>query len=240
MKIEIPPFGFVELVDVMGSDRSIAEAAFECTQQELTEERIPKVLNNLLKSWPMHTTPLEMAELKFKIQIPVFVDRQLVRHRTSSRTERSARYSEQDRSFFLPDATRLNNPEAINLMWDSMTASFDTYFKLLEKKVPKELARIVNPVGYYTVYFWKLNLWNLFHFLHLRKDKHAQKEIRDYADAIGKLTQEKFPLSFAAFEEHLSGSHKISKSDWEVLQRTAQNFPEGKTYQPALSILGMK
>jgi thymidylate synthase (FAD) len=220
-QIKVLDHGWVKLIDHMGDDYTVAESALECTQQELrSEEHVVKLINRLLASWPMHSSPFEMVELRFHIKIPIFADRQIVRHRTASRTERSARYSEMDNEFYLPGAERIGNKVAARHIEESQLRSYAEYRGLLGMETAREMARFVIPVSAYTEYFWKINLHNLFNFLHQRLDKHAQWETRQYAEAIFALTRTVAPLSCAAFEEHIVHAHKLSRAQWDVLCST--------------------
>jgi len=164
-----------------------------------------------------NTSPLEMAEFKFEIKMPIFVARQWVRHRTASLNEVSGRYSELPEEYYVPEIFVINKQDTKNkqgrgesfsleeaiavreLINESCKASFEIYKHLLSKGVARELARVVLPLSTYTTIVWKMDLHNLLHFLKLRLDPHAQLEIRAYAKIIEKMVAEFFPATYKAW-----------------------------------------
>jgi thymidylate synthase (FAD) len=227
---EIPVLnhGFVRLVDYMGDDGSIVEAARVSYGQGTRSVRDDRALIRYLLSHA-HTTPFEMAELKLHVKLPIFVARQWIRHRTASVNEYSARYSILDREFYVPDeravaAQSKSNrqgrgdplpPEeaarAVRRMSEGAERAYVDYQELLAEDaadgegtagLARELARSVLPVSYYTQWFWKVDLHNLLRFLELRLDEHAQWEIRQYADAIASLVREWVPVTWEAFRDY--------------------------------------
>jgi thymidylate synthase (FAD) len=217
--------GFVRLVDVMGDDTAIVRAARVCTDPNAgggrTPERTPEQDRKLI--WYLwthgHTSPFEMAELKFHVKAPIFVARQWVRHRTASWNELSARYAEVPDEFYVPMAESiaaqsksnkqgrgepLRGDTAATAQYFFSAASADahrTYRDLLAMGVARELARAVLPVSTYTQWVWKIDLRNFLHFLTLRLDEHAQYEIREYAQALLSLAEPLFPTTFRAWRE---------------------------------------
>jgi thymidylate synthase (FAD) len=241
--IVVHEHGFVGLVDHMGSDGAIVQAArvsYGKGTKTPSEDRA--LIRYLVRH--RHTTPLEMCEVKFHIKLPIFVMRQLIRHRTANVNEYSGRYSEMTDEFYLPTNDYLQPQSLVNkqgragtfedLATDPMWGSknwmrtvfkrcfdfcYNDYLDLLERsKLAKELSRILLPVANYTECYWKMDLHNLFHFLKLRLDPHAQQEIRDFADAIYKLVCPLFPIACEAFEDYVNGSKTLSRMEVELLR----------------------
>lgn len=214
--IEVLDHGFFEVKEVMGSDVSIAESA------RMSYGRGTKKVNNdeglinyLVRNH--HTSPLEMGEIKFHMRMPIFVMRQMVRHRTANLNEYSGRYSEMVRLFYTPELSKImcqgtvnkqmsgeplpeeEAQRAQNIIRESANHSFDDYEILLKSDVSRETARIVLPLNTYTEVVWKLDVSNLIKFLYLRDDDHAQWEIRVYAKLIAEAVEHFFPLVYAAY-----------------------------------------
>ena len=228
--------GFVGLVDHMGSDQSIVRAARvsygEGTKTVLDDRNLIRYLMR-----HEHTTPFEMCELVFHIKLPIFVMRQLVRHRTASMNEYSARYSLVTDEFYIPngenimpqskdnkqgrsgemDATlKLAIQGDMRNIWDE---AFKTYKLHLDSyNLARETARSVLPVGSYTECYWKANLKNFLHMIRLRADSHAQWEIREYANAMYELAKPLFPLAIEAFEDYQVNSVKFSAGEFALLK----------------------
>jgi thymidylate synthase (FAD) len=189
-----------------------------------------------------HTTPFEMVEFKFHIKAPIFVARQWLRHRTASVNELSARYSVVQDDFFLPDELRkqatargqggeepLGENDRFLLLKQkaSCDLAFHTYEELISKGVSRELARTHLPQCTFTEFYWKINLHNLLHFLELRIDDHAQKEIRDLAKQVYDLVKPLCPMTCEAFEDFRLGSVTLSRLEVEAL-KTGKNEISGK------------
>jgi len=236
--------GFVGLVDTMGSDSAITQAArvsYGTGTKKVSDDR--NLIRYLMRH--RHTTPFEMCEVKFHIRLPIFIMRQWIRHRTASVNEYSARYSIMEDEFYIPEHDYLQfqsrdnkqgrcrpwmaegmedgfdyrEKELIrNGMDDINTFSYKEYEKLLDINLTRELSRIVLPVSNYTEFYWKINLHNLFHFLHLRTDSHAQQEIQDYANAVLELAKPKFPVAFEAWENYVKGSVTFSQTEMKILK----------------------
>jgi thymidylate synthase (FAD) len=182
-----------------------------------------------------------MVEFKFWIKCPIFVARQWLRHRTASVNEVSARYSILPDEFFQPDHLRLqstkNKQGGEEVMHEdqflllkqkaSCDLAFHTYQELIKSGCSRELARTHLPVSTYTEFFWKINLHNLLHFLHLRMDSHAQKEIRDPAIKIFELIKPIVPLACEAFEDYVLGSVTFSRLELEALRTGKTSLPTG-------------
>lgn len=216
-EIRVHEHGFVRLVDTMPRedlDDSIVQAARvsygDGTKSSRSNEGL---LRFLLRHW--HTTPFEMVDFKFHIKMPIFVARQHLRHRTASVNEMSARYSVVPDEFFVPETYRkqaqVNKQGSEGLLEQSeelrgiVSAKCDDLFEVyqaaLESGCCRELARCHLPQSTYTEFYWKINLHNLMHYLHLRMEDGAQKEIRDYANAMFYLVQPLCPLTMRAFQD---------------------------------------
>lgn len=240
--------GFVRLVDYMGSDAAIVQAArvsYGKGTKKLREDRA--LIRYLMRH--RHNSPFEMCELKLHVKLPIFVARQWVRHRTASLNEYSARYSEMNEEFYIPaeqgdvlfDEASLNEQSQSNRqgrdkggasfargdkrknisdrMHNRARNSYAFYKELLSEGLARELARISLPLSTYTEFYWKTNLHNLLHFLELRLDKHAQEEIRLYAHVIfEKLVQQLFPLASEAFVDYRLKSAMLSRDELSLLR----------------------
>jgi thymidylate synthase (FAD) len=240
--------GFVRVVDYMGDDSAIVQAARVSYGTGTKSSREDAGLIHYLMRH-RHTTPFEMCELKLHVKLPIFVARQWIRHRTASVNEYSARYSIMDREFYVPDVDHVNEQSTTNrqgrgavpprseaervlqAIRDDAIRSYDRYTELLnegpggEPAVPdrirlaRELARMNLTLNFYTQWYWKINLHNLLHFLQLRADPHAQFEIRAYAQEILKIVQTWVPQTYEAFVEHRLGAMTFSRSAARILRR---------------------
>lgn len=227
--------GFVRLVEVMGSDNSIEDAArvsYGSGTRKTSETR--GLLRYLMRHH--HTTPFEMAVVRFHIKLPIFVMRQHIRHRTASVNEYSGRYSEMSDQFYVPDFDHFapqsktnkqgregdfeedTKAKLIEMMDYCNKVSYEQYKQFLSADVSRELARTVLPVSNYTECYWQINLHNFFHYLKLRTDPHAQQEIQDFANAMYRLSRPHFPLSFEAWEDYSRDSKTLSKMDVNLLR----------------------
>ncbi len=214
-KIDVLDKGFIRLVDFMGGDnRVVSSARVSFGAVSKGEEQDKRLIKYLLEH--AHHTPFEHCYFQFHICCPIFVARQWMRHRWGSYNEVSARYTQVKDEFYIPSQFRgqdtknkqgsvptssLDQKALIKLYEDSVEASYAAYKKLIDAGVAREMARGVLPVCQYTQFYWSVNARSLLNFLSLRTDKHAQWEIRVYADAIAKIFQEKMPWSWEAFEE---------------------------------------
>lgn len=232
--IKIHDHGFVGLVDHMGSDAAIVEAARVSYQTGTKATRTDRALIRYLMRHK-HTSPLEMCEVKLHIRAPIFVLRQLLRHRTASINEESGRYSEIREMFFSPalgdlapqsldnkqgreGEFPLHKQKAIrNVIEANNEYSYASYKALLAEDLARELARITLPLTAYSSLYWKVDLHNLLHFLTLRTDSHAQKEIRDYADAILDIIRPLFPYAVEAWEDYQQRAKMLSRMDLDLL-----------------------
>lgn len=234
--------GFVGLVDYMGEDADIERAARTSYGKDLVEPKeTGRLINYLTKH--QHGTPSEMVIAKFHIACPIFVMRQLIRHRTLSVNEFSGRYTECPDKFYLPDSFRkqsktnkqgsegtleINNDEVLN----HYKSSYELYQKLLKQGVSRELARIVLPLSLYTYFYVECDLRNWLHFIGLRSDSHAQHEIQVYSDAIGKFLKQLFPKSFEAFLNYKFNSKTFTYKEIQFLKEPESfiSWPECKKY----------
>jgi len=205
--------GFVKLVDFMGGDlRALSSARVTFGSVSKGEEKDKMLLKYLIEN--AHHTPFEHCVFQFHIKCPIFVARQWMRHRMSSYNEVSARYTEVQDEFYIPAEFRvqdthnkqgslagknLDNAKLLKIYEDSIKAAYDSYQKLLEAGVAREMARGILPVAQYTQFYWTINARSLMNFITLRADRHAQYEIRVYAEAIAKIFKEKMPWSYDAF-----------------------------------------
>ncbi len=234
--------GFVRVIDYMGDDAAITQAARvsygKGTKAVQNDEGL---IRYLMRHW--HSTPFEMCEVKLHVKLPVFVARQWIRHRTANVNEYSARYSILDREFYIPATEHLNKQSVINnqgrgdalseadshrvlemLKADSARA-YDNYETMIEDDaqggiaLARELARMNLPANIYTQWYWKVDLHNLFHFLRLRADSHAQYEIRVYADEICRLVADWVPYAYKAFEDYRLGGAQLSQPAVEALRK---------------------
>lgn len=226
--------GFIALVDSMGTDGDVVDAArvsYGKGTKAVSRDR--GLIRYLLKH--KHTTPFEMVEFKFHVKCPIFVARQWIRHRTASVNEVSGRYSELSDEFFVPAPDDLayqsttnaqgrdgELPEDIagdilSIIAESERRSYSDYQSLLDTGLSRELSRVVMPVAGYTEFYWKIDLHNLFHFLNLRQDSHAQKEIRAFADAMAEMVKRIVPICWEAYEDYIRGSVTLSRMEARVI-----------------------
>ena len=225
--------GFVELVDHMPQqnlDKAIVDGARVSYQTGTTTTRGDRgLIRYLVRNW--HTSPLELVVFKFRIKAPLYIARQWLRHRTASVNEMSARYSIVDEEYYEPEVLRKQSEinhqgsEGVVEVDDKLAKVISTQYKnafilyqhLLDTGVCREQARGVLPQSTYTSFVWKMDLHNLMHFLQLRMDHHAQKEIRDYATAIYELVQPLVPHSMEAFMDFRVNAMQLTGPEIEAL-----------------------
>ena len=247
--IEVLDHGFIRVVDYMGDDSSIVQAARVSygrgTKKSLQDKGL---INYLLRH--RHTTPFEMCDIKFHIKLPIFVARQWIRHRTASVNEYSARYSILGSEFYLPERQNLAQQSQTNkqgrahevvpddvadrvlkTLADDAENCYDHYVKMMNEDeagnvidennigITRELARMNLTLNYYTEWYWKINLHNLMHFVALRADPHAQYEIRVYAEAMLDILKAWVPYTFEAFEEHMLKGARFSGKGVEAIRK---------------------
>lgn len=230
--------GFVRLVDYLGGDARIVQSARVSYGEGTKTVREDKTLiDYLLRN--KHTSPFEQVILTFHVKMPIFVARQWIRHRTARLNEISGRYSVMKDEFYVPtpeevrfqskrnkqgssqDDVPLDMRErVIGLLQQEQAQTYQNYEGLLEDGIARELARINLPLSLYTEMYWQIDLNNLFHFLRLRMDWHAQYEIRVYGDTMAKIVQVVCPLAYEAFEEHLLHGKSFSRTELEFLRQS--------------------
>ncbi|MDT8343473.1 MAG: FAD-dependent thymidylate synthase [Thermohalobaculum sp.] len=232
--------GFVRVIDYMGDDAAIVQAARVSYGQGTKAARDDAgLIRYLMRHW--HSTPFEMCEIKLHVKLPVFVARQWIRHRTANVNEYSARYSILDREFYIPAPEHLAAQSAANhqgrgatlegeeaarvleILKSDAGRAYDHYQAMLaqdgQQGLARELARMNLPANIYTQWYWKIDLHNLMHFLRLRADAHAQFEIRVYAEAICDLVRAWVPATYAAFEDYRLGAVQFSATAMACLRR---------------------
>lgn len=220
-KIEVLNGGFVRLVDHMGSDLSIVRSArvsYDADWREGDEQKDAKLIAYLMKN--KHTSPFESVTFTFEVKAPIFVFRQWHRHRTWAYNEISARYTELDEGWYVPDVAQITTQHTSNkqmrtneqhpqaswvrdLIEAQCFRANEVYRTLIEQGCPRELARGVLPVNSYSRMFASVNLHNLFHFLRLRLHEHSQYEIRVYAEAMLQLIEPIVPVAVKEFKNTL-------------------------------------
>ena len=240
--------GFIRVIDYMGDDTSIVQAARvsygKGTKKVNTDSGLIKYL---MRHW--HSTPFEMCEIKYHIKLPIFIARQWIRHRTANVNEYSARYSILDKEFYLPSKENLaaqstNNRQGrgevitgdqakkvLDLLKGDAERTYDNYEIMLnerydgsiidEKKsgLARELARMNLTLNTYTQWYWKTDLLNLMNFLRLRADHHAQYEIRAYADVMLDTLKRWVPITYEAFMDYRVGGTEVSSKGKEVIKK---------------------
>ncbi len=240
--------GFVRVIDYMGNDSSIVQAArvsYGKGTKSINDDEL--LIRYLMRN--KHTTPFEMCEIKFHIKCPIFVARQWLRHRTANVNEYSARYSIMSNDFYIPEDSsllsqsstnkqgredRLSDSETkhvANLIERNTDQSYANYQDIMNtdsegnlidderKGLTRELSRIVLPLNVYTEFYWKIDLHNLLHFLRLRAHSHAQYEIQEYAYKMLDLVKLWVPLAYKAFEDYVKDSATLSKSEIDLVKK---------------------
>ncbi len=246
--ISILDHGFIRVVDYMGNDTSIVQAARvsygKGTKKVNTDAGLIKYL---MRHW--HSTPFEMCEIKYHIKLPIFIARQWIRHRTANVNEYSARYSILDKEFYLPTSENLasqsqNNRQGrgdvlkgdqakkvLDLLKSDAERTYSNYEEMLNERydgtlidenkigLARELARMNLTLNTYTQWYWKTDLLNLMNFLRLRADHHAQYEIRTYADAMLETLKKWVPITYEAFMDYRVGGTEVSAKGKSVIQK---------------------
>ena len=240
--------GFVRVVDYMGDDGAVVQAArvsYGKGTRKVSEDR--GLIHYLMRH--RHSTPFEMCEIKLHVKLPIFVARQWIRHRTANVNEYSARYSILDNEFYVPapahlaaqsQANRQGRGEVLTgaeaervlgLLRDDANRAYAHYAEMLNERedgtaiepgrtgLARELARMNLSLAFYTQWYWKIDLHNLLHFLSLRADDHAQYEIRAYAETMLDIVRRWVPLTYEAFEQHKLGAVTFSAAALLVVKR---------------------
>jgi len=250
--------GFVRLVDHMpreNLDASIVQSARVSYGDGTTTTRGDTgLIRYLMRN--RHSSPFEMVEFKFHIKMPIYIARQHMRHRTASINELSARYSVVPKEYYAPDAFRgqssVNHQgsegsveieeDMRDHVLDQLEHGFGVYDKLLELGVCREQARGNLPQSTYTEFYWKINLHNLMHYLQLRMDSHAQKEIRDYAEAIYALVEPLVPITMRAFKDFRVDAVYLSGPEIESIKNgTPIESPgERREFEEKKRVIGLQ
>jgi thymidylate synthase (FAD) len=237
--------GFVRVVDYMGDDAAVVQAARVSygrgTRKTSEDEGLIRYLMR-----HHHSTPFEMCEIKYHVKLPIFVARQWIRHRTANVNEYSARYSIMDKDFYLPAPEQMATQSSDNrqgrgevldadtatrvlaLLRDDAEQTYGHYEEMLDESgigLARELARMNLTLNTYTQWYWKTDLHNLFHFLRLRADRHAQYEIRVYAEAMLETVKAWVPLSYSAFCDYRLGAVTFSAKMMDVLKKLLADAP---------------
>jgi thymidylate synthase (FAD) len=229
--------GFIRLVDYLGGDERVVEAARVSYGKGTKSYRENAgLIDYLLRN--RHTSPFEQVQLTFHVKLPIFVARQWVRHRTARLNEISSRYSVMKDDFYIPapvdialqsggnkqgrSAQPLDADEAEKIRAAFSTGqeqAYSAYTSLIDRGLAREIARINLPLSLYTEWYWQIDLHNLFHFLELRLDSHAQKEIRVYAEVLLDISKKVAPLCCQSFERHILGAVSFSSDEFAELKR---------------------
>ena len=246
--IPVLDHGFIRVIDYMGDDTSIVQAARvsygKGTKKVSTDSGLIKYL---MRHW--HSTPFEMCEIKYHVKLPIFIARQWIRHRTANVNEYSARYSILDKEFYLPSPEHLaaqskNNRQGrgniikgdqakkvLNLLKKDAEQTYDNYEMMLNERydgsvideketgLARELARMNLTLNTYTQWYWKTDLLNLMNFLRLRVDHHAQYEIRAYADVMLDTLKKWVPITYDAFMDYRVGGTEVSAKGKIIIQK---------------------
>ena len=246
--IPILDHGFIRVVDYMGDDSSIVQAARvsygKGTKKVSTDSGLIKYL---MRHW--HSTPFEMCEIKYHVKLPIFIARQWIRHRTANVNEYSARYSILDKEFYLPAPEHLaaqsksnrqgrgnilegeKAKEVLNILKNDAEQTYNNYQTMLNERydgsiiddkedgLARELARMNLTLNTYTQWYWKTDLLNLMNFLRLRADHHAQYEIRAYADVMLDTVKKWVPITYEAFMDYRVGGTEVSSKGKTVIKK---------------------
>ena len=246
--ISVLDHGFVRVIDYMGDDTSIVQAARvsygKGTKKVSTDSGLIKYL---MRHW--HSTPFEMCEIKYHVKLPIFIARQWIRHRTANVNEYSARYSILDKEFYLPKNEHLaaqsksnrqgrgevlqgeQAKKVLNLLKNDAERTYDNYETMLNERydgsvvdenetgLARELARMNLTLNTYTQWYWKTDLLNLMNFLRLRADHHAQYEIRAYADVMLNTLKRWVPITYDAFIDYRVGGTEVSSKGKKIIQK---------------------
>ena len=236
--------GFVRLIDYMGGDDAIVQAArvsYGDGTKKVHEDR--GLIRYLMRH--KHTTPFEMVEFKFHVKLPIFVARQWIRHRSANVNEYSGRYSVMKEEFYFPANEDIRKQSKRNrqgsseeelpaeirqrfleYLQKSSKEAYAQYEEFIGEGLARELARINLPLSLYTEWYWKIDLHNLFHFLRLRMNDHAQKEIRVYADVMAEIVKTICPLAYEAFSDYSLNAFSFSGPELTILRDQLTQVPE--------------
>lgn len=240
VKTEVHNHGHVILVDWMGDDNAIVDAArLSYGQGTVKRTDSTGLIRYLMRH--RHTSPFEMVELKFQLKMPIFVARQWIRHRTANINEMSGRYSEMPNEFFVfeelsvqsqsnkqgrQDGVARRSEDFLRELEAQGAEAFALYYDMIdpEDDVAREQARVGLPLSTYTEFVWKIDLHNLFHFLKLRTDSHAQREIRDYATVLEGHVRDICPIAYQAWVDYSKEAHTFSKREITLLREMLNGY----------------
>lgn len=248
-KIKVLDHGFVRLVDYMGSDARIVQTArVSYGEGTKTVHEDAALIDYLMRH--QHTSPFEHVVLELHCKMPIFVARQWIRHRTARLNEISGRYSVLEQEFYVPEPEQIQyqstsnkqgrkagevpvelRQKVLDIIRRDQAAAYAGYEEMIENDIARELARINLPLSLYTQWYWQMDLHNLFHFIRLRADHHAQWEIRQYAHAIADIVKAVAPNAYASFERHVLKGRRFSADEMEairVMMRGEPNPLEGR------------
>jgi thymidylate synthase (FAD) len=242
--------GFVQLLDVMGNDAAVEEAAVVSYQKgTIRTSSRRELIRYMMRN--KHTSPFEQCEFKIRVKLPIVVERQMARHRTAGWNELSARYSELPEEFYIPELDQVcyqstDNkqgragpvPEPVGVWFQdalrgSCQEAFEVYHQALgdpededEINIARETARLGLPLNTYTMKVWKMDLKNLLHFMMLRCDPHAQWEIRVFAEAIEEIVKVWVPETYEAWVDYVKEAHTFSRQEMMILRSIVKRFTE--------------
>ena len=237
--------GFIRLVDYMGGDARIVQSArVSYGEGTKTVRQDEGLIRYLLRN--EHMSPFEQVVFTFHVKMPIFVARQWVRHRTARMNEISGRYSVMTDDFFVPEPDEVRyqsttnrqgsddakapaelRQKVIDILKNDSAANYRHYTEMIEDNIAREIARVNLPLSLYTEIYWQIDLRNLLHFIRLRADHHAQKEIRVYADILAEIVKTTCPMTWAAFEEyHLYGANLSRTQINELVDALKNNNPD--------------
>ncbi|HMD67677.1 MAG TPA: FAD-dependent thymidylate synthase [Chitinivibrionales bacterium] len=251
-KFKVLDKGFVRLVDYLGNDSRIVQAArVSFGKGTKTFREDTGLINYLLRN--DHTSPFEQVVFTFHVKLPIFVARQWIRHRTARLNEISGRYSVMKSEFYLPSTGGIafqseNNKQGrsseavpaamqktvLSILTKYQKELYGAYEDLLDNNIARELARINLPLSLYTEWYWQIDLHNLFRFLSLRLDAHAQLEIREYAKVLHRICAMVCPVALEAFDEHVLYGVRFSRSEMTAVRNLIKGKSaalEGKAYE---------
>ena len=239
-KIPVLDHGFIRLIDYMGSDARIVQTArvsYGAGTKTLREDA--GLIDYLLRH--EHTSPFEHVVFEFHCKMPIFVARQWIRHRTARLNEISGRYSVMSPEFYVPPRDKISlqsidnkqgrNPDEVppelqnkvlELLQQDQSAVYGNYEEMLNDNIARELARINLPLSTYTEWYWQMDLKNMFHFLKLRMDAHAQWEIQEYGRAMAKVVKAICPMAYDSFERHLVNGARFSSNEIAAIKCDAK------------------
>jgi thymidylate synthase (FAD) len=264
-KINVLGNGYIELCNYMGDDETVVRCARQSygkDEDSLTEEMIDSQIGRMMRDG--HTSPFEQVVFQFHIKMPIFVARQWVRFRTARLNELSGRYTKfGEEDFYVPPEGSLCNRNVYgysenskhfdsncnkelmgvkenmisNIVKKNNRLSYETYDELINKNIPKELARITLPLSLMTEMYWQMDLHNLLHFLELRMEEHAQKEIREYALSIYKIVNQICPISIKHFKEYKFNSLVLGENEINTLCDILKDDKERSSKEDAITLI---